>query len=99
MIALLLAALPFIIQAAPVISAVAGVAGLIADLEAISTSPETPKLISEVEALFKKHGILPQQLSDIIKSLKPDGAGGWISESWAKDKRHQLNPDGTFLEP
>lgn len=26
----------------------------------------------------------------------PDGRGGWTSQSWADDPRHQLNPDGSF---
>jgi hypothetical protein len=26
----------------------------------------------------------------------PDGRGGYITQSWADDPRHALNPDGTF---
>lgn len=98
MIALLLAALPFIIQAAPVISAVAGVAGLIADLETISTSPETPKLVSDVEALFKKHGVDANFLASSIKDLVPDSQGGWVSREWVANPRHRLNADGNFTD-
>ena len=98
MIALLLAALPFILQAAPVISAVAGIAGLIADIEAIKTSPETPKFIAEVDALFKKHGVDPNALAAAIKDLVPDGKGGFVSESWVADPRHKLDKDGNFTE-
>ena len=25
-----------------------------------------------------------------------DGRGGWVSQAWADNPRHQLNPDGTF---
>ena len=94
MIALLLAALPFIIQAAPVISAIAGVTGLIADLEAIAASPETPMIEHKIEALFKKHGVDPEQLADAIKGLS---WGGHVTKEWALDKRHQLDKDGNFM--
>ncbi len=94
MIALLLAALPFIIQAAPVISAVAGVAGLIADLEQISASPETKIVLADIEALFKKHGVDPEQLAAAIKGLN---WGGRVTKEWALDKRHQLDKDGNFI--
>ncbi len=94
MIALLLAALPFIIQAAPVISAVAGVAGLIADLEQISASPETKIVLADIEALFKKNGVDPEQLAAVIKGLS---WGGRVTKEWALDKRHQLDKDGNFI--
>ena len=29
-------------------------------------------------------------------TIIPDGQGGFVSTAWAKDPRHQLNPDGTF---
>ena len=27
-----------------------------------------------------------------------DGQGGYVTQSWVDDPRHQLNPDGTFKE-
>lgn len=96
MIALFLVVLPFIIEAAPVISAISGIVGLIADLEAIASSPETPIVLKDIEEMFKKHGVDPDFLAKAIKNLVPDGQGGWVTKEWASDKRHQLNPDGTF---
>lgn len=29
-------------------------------------------------------------------TIVPDGKGGFISQAWAADPRHQLNPDGSF---
>jgi len=28
--------------------------------------------------------------------IGPDGRGGYVTQSWADDPRHQLSPDGTF---
>jgi len=28
--------------------------------------------------------------------MVPDGRGGYVTQSWADDPRHQLDPDGSF---
>lgn len=33
---------------------------------------------------------------DLFADLLPDGHGGYVSQSWIDDPRHQLNADGTF---
>lgn len=30
--------------------------------------------------------------------IMPDGRGGYVTQSWADDPRHQLNRDGNFKE-
>lgn len=29
-------------------------------------------------------------------TILPDGRGGFVTQAWAADPRHQLNPDGSF---